>query len=412
MKNKSKIILALLLWTGIAMKANAAKLFAVDVSYSGGNLFVEDSSLPDLVKNLIKKDHEFSILGAQTTYSGSLRYFGLNDALVITVNTAALTVHLTSALTGLDTTITGTSEDDLKKKLADWFYLDGGKAATKLLREAIKSSAAAITDGNPGATTALMADSTFRNFGLFQSTSREQNARGFESGAHVGLWVSENSYKTDTPSGPLEGTRTRLNIPLWLHFGTRVSFVGNTTVDFNNLEGTEFYGVEANVGLAFRPVLRTAEDRFGWQVTPFCGAYGIGSVDGVTAAIVSQYGAINRFEWRLFKRSLFSFVTQYTTFDNVTIKFNDNELTSPVNQNILKNGIMYDMPVFSLKSLFVNAYLIDTRFLEDAKTTDYQTIGGGISYRLKKFSLNGWVGFDKADYYEGLNAGLGCVWDL
>lgn len=74
----------------------------------------------------------------------------------------------------------------------------------------------------------------------------------------------------------------------------------------------------------------SGEDRFGWQLTPYAGAFAIGSVDGVTAAIVSQYGLVNRFEWRLFERSLVSLVGQYTTFNNLAIKIDEYELTTPI----------------------------------------------------------------------------------
>ena len=391
----------------------AAKLFALDVTWNGGadSAFVEDSSLPDLIKNLIDKSGALSDINGDV-YTSSLRYFGLPNALVIDVDLQNSTLTLSSALTGFSVTIDGTNEDDLKRKLVDWFYLDGGNAAAKILQEAIKASAAVITDGSPGSTTASMADTSFQVFGLFQGSSREQNMRGFESGAHVGLWVKTSAYELDTPVGPMEGTRTRVNVPLWLHFSSRVSFVGNTVVDYNTLEGTEFYGLGSDIGLAFRPVVRLGEDRFGWQVTPYGGAYGIGSIDGVTAAVVSQYGLVNRFEWRLLDRSLISFVSQYTSFNNITININDYELTTPIDQNIIKNGLMYDFPVFSLRSLFANIYIIDTRFLEEAKTDNYQTIGGGLSYRLNKFSLTGQIGIDKSDAYQSISAGLGLVWDL
>ncbi len=415
MKVAPKFLIAALAVVCLASPGQAAKLFAIDLTYPGGSLQVENSSLPDLVENLIKNSGAFSVLNSEDTFSGHLRYFGLPNTLLISIDRTdpqIIELRITSVLTDFDTTITGTSEDDIKKKLVDWFYLDGGKAAAELLQEVIKASAAAITDGNPGSTTALMADSTFHTFGLFQGSSREQHMRGFEPGAHVGLWISENSYEIDTPAGPMEGTRTRINIPLWLHLGSRVSFVGNTIFDYNNLEGTEFYGLGADVGLAFRPVLRTDEDRFGWQLTPFIGGYAIGSVDGVTAAIVSQFGLVNRFEWRLFDRALLSFVSQYTTLDNLTVKIDEYELATPINQDILKNGIMLDVPLFSLRSLFANGYFIDTRFLEDSKIDNYQTFGAGLSYRLNRFSLNGYLGFDKADAYQGINTGLGFVWDL
>lgn len=393
----------------------AVKLFAIDLDHSNGNLQVEDSSLPNLLSDFISGDGAFLALSGENTYSGNLRYFGLNDALTIAIDhdpNGVINIHLTSILTELDVTITATSEDDLEAKLVEWLYLEGGKEAAKLLQEAIKTSAATITDGNPGATTAQMANSTFYTFGLFQNTSREQNMRGFESGAHIALWVNSSSYTINTRAGKLEGSSTSINIPLWLHFGPRVSFVGNTLFDFNSLEGTEFYGLGANIGMAFRPVLRIEDDRFGWEITPYLGGQGIASVDGVTAAVLGQFGMINRFEWRFFDRSLLSFVTQYSTYNNLRIEINDYELATPIEQDIVKNGLMYDMPVFSLRSLYANLYLVDTRFLEDAKVDNYQTLGGGLSYRLKAFSINAYVAIEKTSDYQSNNGGLGFVWDL
>ena len=415
MKTQIKTFLLSLAMACFTSTGYAAKLFAIEFTYSGGTVLVEDSSLPDLVNDLIKNKGAFSGLSGEDQFSGSLRYFGVPDALKIAVDRTdpqLFKIRLTSALTGLDATLTAVDEDDMKRKLSHWFYLDGGPAAADLVKASVKASAAAITDGSPGSTTALMADTAFHTFGMFQNSSREQAMRGFESGAHVGLWITEDVYELNTLAGPMEGTRTRVNLPLWLHFGSRISLAGNAVFDFNTLEGTEFYGLGGDVGLAFRPVLRTGEDRFGWQVTPYAGAYGIGSIDGVTAAIVTQHGLINRFEWRLFKRSLIALINQYTSFDNLTIQVDGSELTTPVKQNIIKNGIMLDVPVFSLRSLFANAYFIDTRFLEEANTDNYQTLGGGLSYRLKKFSLNATVGVSKADDYQGLNTGLGFVWDL
>jgi len=232
MNTHVRIFIAAIALTCFTSSGYAAKLFAVDVTYSGGNVMVEDSSLPDLIDNMINNIGAFGVLETEDVFSVSLTYFGLPDALQIAVDRTdpqLLQLRLTSALTGLDTTLTGTSESDIKKELVDWLYLDGEDAAADFLEAVVKKSAGVITDGSPNASTAQMADNVFRNFGMFHGSSREQNMRGYESGAHIGLSLNTTSYEIDTPSGPMDGTRTRVNIPLWLHFGTRVSFVGNTT---------------------------------------------------------------------------------------------------------------------------------------------------------------------------------------
>ncbi len=400
-------------WCLGILKVDAAKLFALNVTWNNGadQVFAENSSFPDLIHSFVDQSDDFSGISGDV-YEGSLRYYGLPDALHIALDLNQYTLHVTSQITGLDVTLEGVDEEDLTRKFVDWMAGDGSSASSEFLREIIKFSAATITDGNPGSTTALLAGNTFQSFGLFQGSARGQTTRGFESGAHIGFWVSSSAYEINTPVGKMEGERTRIDIPVWFHFGSRVSLVSNTTFDYNSLEGTEFYGFGTDLGFAFRPVLRSGEDRFGWQVTPFVGGYGLGSYDGVTAAVLGQYGLLNRFEWRVFDRSLVSVVSQYTSFKNMDVKVSDYSLTTPIEQNILKNGIMFDAPVFSLQSLYANLYVIDTRFLEDAKTDNFQTLGGGLSFRLQKFGVNAYVEGDYTDDYQGLNAGLGLVWDI
>jgi hypothetical protein len=415
MKINLTVLFGAIALIGCAASVSAAKLFAVDVTYSGGTVSEENSSLPHLINDLISDSGRFKELEGEDVFSTSLTYFGLPDALRLSIdrtNPELIELRLTSAVTGLDTTLKGTSEEDMAREFIDWLYRDGGQDAIDLLDAIVISSAAAITDGNPNATTSVMADNTFQTFGLFQGTSRDQTMRGSESGAHVGIWLNSKSYEIDTPVGKMEGQRTQVNVPLWIDFGTRVSFVGNTMIDFNELEGTQFYGLGVDVGLAFRPILRTGDDRFGWQITPYAGTYGVGSIDGVTAAFVGQYGLINRFEWRLTERSLLSWVSQYSTFNNVTVEIDHYQLNAPIDQNILKNGLMYDFPVSPLRSLFANVFVIDTRLLKDANINSYQTLGAGLSYRLEKFSVNGRLGYETADGYESMNSHIGVAWDL
>lgn len=51
-------------------------------------------------------------------------------------------------------------------------------------------------------------------------------------------------------------------------------------------------------------------------------------------------------------------------------------------------GLMFEAPLFSLKSLYARGYLTDTRFLQEAQFDNYQTFGSGLSYRLTRFSLS------------------------
>ena len=62
MKAALKPFMAILALACLTSSGYAAKLFAIDLVYSGGSLQVEDSSLPDLVNDLIKNDGAFSVI--------------------------------------------------------------------------------------------------------------------------------------------------------------------------------------------------------------------------------------------------------------------------------------------------------------------------------------------------------------
>ena len=399
----------------------AAKLFAVEVEYDPGTgpvtLFAENSSFPDLIDELIQHVAAFDILDSADTFDAAVRFYAVPEAFNLYVEkdyngTGNLYVLLTSSLTGVAKEFVAVDGDDMQKQIVDWLYLTGGAEAVALVKAITILSASATTDGGPGAMTAQMADTTFHLFGFYTRGARTNDMRGASSGAHVGIQVDTSRFKFDSLVGPIEGERTKVGIPLWLNFSSRVSYIGQIEFDYTSMEGTEFYGLGADMGLSFRPVLRTGADRFGWQITPFFGAHARGSVDGVSAAILHQFGLNNRFEWRLFNRALISWISQYTTMGSLTLAVDDYQITADINQDIFKNGLLLEVPVFSMKSLYGNFTFIDTRFLEEAKVDGYQEAGLGLAYRLKTFSLGTGLEWTFADGYEETQLNLHLAWDL
>lgn len=411
-----KLVVLFLIFASTLTDLHAEKLFSVEISASGSNQFTaENSSLPDLIDDLIKRNGDFSGLKNETAWSGSLTYFAYPNALNIQLDQSDPQItkaRITSDLVDLDQEFSATSEDELKQQITEWLYLDGSDAAAELLSALFRSSAAAITDGSPGSSTAQMTDTTFRLLGFYAGYGGTNNMRGAESGAHFGIWYDADSYTVSTPVGNLQGNRQSLTVPLWLHFNSRISLAGLLEVNYNNLEGTEFYGLSTDIGVAIRPVVRSGEDRFGWQIAPYLGGHGLASVDGVTAALLTQYGFVNRFEWRVFDSSLFSFITQYNTLDNLTVDLGDVSLSAPINQDILKNGFMYEFPFFSLRRLYGNVSFIDTRFLKDSAISNFQTYGFGLALRFKRFSLQTSLSYDDSDLYSATKWNMGTTWDL
>lgn len=385
----------------------AVDLFGVEATYGGGTISQSASSLPDLVEAVISNQDAFAPL-VGNDFTASLTYYGIPNAVSVQVQ-GETQLTVTSALTGLNRTFTGTDRNDLEEQLKDWLLKQGGSEVANLLKEAAKTSTAAITDGNPSSATARMADSTFSTFGLYPAT---RVMRGSLSGNHSAIWVHGRQSKADTPIGTIDNTEYGLNIPWWLRLSKHVSLIGNTSGRYIAAEGAEVFGGGLDLGLGIRPVVRDEGDTFGWQVTPFAGLHGIGTYDGAAAGLLDQFGVANRFEFKLYDDALLVVASQFSFFDSVQFKIEDVEIDPEVEQQVLKNGLMVDVPLPSLKSVYVNGFVVDTRFLKDAAVDNYQTAGGGLSIRGSRMSLNLYVSYDFADNYNSWNAGAGIGFGL
>ena len=382
---------------------HAVDLFGVEVTYGEGETISQSaSSLPDLVEALIQNQDAFAPL-VGNDFTGSLTYFGIPAAVTVEVQgDTQLTV--TSALTGLNRTFTGTDRNDLEGQLKDWLLKEGGSEVAQLIKEAAKRSTAAITDGNPSSATARMADSAFNTFGMYPAT---RAMGGRPSGYRSGIWVHGRQSKADTPIGTVDNTEYGLNVPSWLRLGRSLDLIGNMSGRYVEAEGTEIIGGGLDLGLGIRLATRGGEDRFGWQVTPFAGFHGLGTYDGATAGLLDQFGIANRFEFKLSGDVLLVVASQFSYFDSLKIKIEGVEIDPELEQQVLKNGLMVDVPFPSVKSVYFNGFVVDTRFLKDAAVDNYQTAGGGLSIRGRRTSLNVYISRDFADHYSSWNAGAG-----
>jgi hypothetical protein len=161
-------------------------------------------------------------------------------------------------------------------------------------------------------------------------------------------------------------------------------------------EGTAIYGGGSDLGLGIRPFVRDEESSFGWQITPFVGLHGLGTYDGATGGLLNQFGITSRLEFQLPHGILLIVANQFSHFNSLEFKIEDVEIDPGVEQDVLKNGLMVDFPLWSAKSLYANGFVVDTRFLQDAAVDNYQTFGAGLSLRGGCVSLNGYISRDFA----------------
>jgi hypothetical protein len=385
----------------------AADLFGVEATYSGGTITQTASSLPDLVDALINNEGVFTPL-VGNDFTGRLTYYGIPDAVRVEVQ-GDTQLTITSPLTGLNRTFTGTDRNDLEDQLRDWLLEEGGDEAGKLVRAAAERSAAAITDGNPSSATARMADRAFGTFGLFPAT---RVMRGSEPGHHMGLWFHTRQSQADTPVGTADSADYEIELPWWLNFGRHVSLIGRGSGQYMDTEGTAIYGAGGDLGLGIRPFVRDEQSAFGWQITPFAGLFGIGTYDGATGGLLNQFGIASRLEFQLSHDILLLVANQFTHLSSLELRIEDVEIDPMVEQNVLKNGLMVDVPLWAANSLYANVFAVDTRFLQDAAIDNYQTLGAGLSLRHDLVALHLYVSRDFASDYSSWNAGAGLAFGL
>jgi hypothetical protein len=246
-------------------------------------------------------------------------------------------------------------------------------------------------------------------FGLYPATPA---MRGSTPGRYIGVWGRGRQVKADTAIGSIDSSEYTLNVPWWLDFSKGVSLIGNMMGRYEDTEGTEIYGAGLELGLGIRLATRAEGQAFGWQVTPFAGLHGLGTYDGATGGLLDQFGIANRLEFKIGNDAQLIVANQYSYFDSVKLKIEGVEIDPELNQQVLKNGLMLDVPFPSAKALHVNGFVVDTRFLQDVAIDNYQTVGAGVSILGKTTSLHAYISHDFADNYSSWNAGIGLGCEL
>ncbi len=293
--------------------------------------------------------------------------------------------------------------------MKDWLLQEGNDEVSKLMQAVAERSAAALTDGNPSSVTARMADRAFGTFGLFPAT---RVMHGSEPGHSLALWFLTRQSKADTPVGTIDSADYELHVPWWLNFGPHVSLIGNGSGQYMDTEGTAIFGGGGDLGLGIRPFVRDEQSNFGWQITPFAGLQGVGTYDGATGGLLDQFGIASRLEFQLSHGIQLIVANQFSHFASLKLKIEDVDIDPKVRQDVLKNALMLDFPLWAAQSIYANGFFVDTRFLQDAAVDNYQTLGAGLSLRHDVMSLNVYVSRDFASDYNSWNAGLGLAFGL
>jgi hypothetical protein len=360
---------ALTLCGGIA---RAGDPFSLDATGSSSSVNVAGNSLPKLTTNLIESKGQFASLSGQTV-SASLNYGGVDNAIQLTRNASGTTATLTIPSTGFTKTYNTSSAEETQKQINHDLKQGTLNTYSQFLGLINDHTSIGVTDGNPLATTALMADSSYYTFGFIAPKLNLKDYSGLPKGFdfHVNGGTSDSNkadgYWVEGGGGFTFRINERLALSLNLDFLYR------------NVQGANIYNLSNTDGLEImiiKPALNG--DGLSWVVTPAFAIGGGWSYDlaaggipiggQVTSALAYQAGAFT-----------FVLANQYGFYDGLPISWNDFKYDTDVNQQIIKNGVQV---VYHFGNAFADAGLSYTNFLQSAAIPNYFTPDVGIGVRL------------------------------
>ena len=383
--------------------ARAAEPFSLTASGGGTTVTATGDNIVGLAGNLIDAEDQFAALENENI-SGTLRYGGLNNAVLFSRNAAGTNATLTIPSTGFSRTFSAANEDELEDEIRDFFEQEGADAYADFLAEINKQTSLGVNDGNPLATTALLADMSFYRFGFI---TRRPGDTSIPLPTGLDLRVSGGVSDADAGNDDdeeLSGSFASLGLGASFRFGDRVALTWANTFRYREVEGAAIYQYGTNLALPIA-LIPGNEGGLSWRIAPaFVGGFG-GSWDLAAGGIlvggqITNSVSLHGGGWTL------TMGNQIGIYEGVPIDVSDFRFETETSQVIVKNGLQIVRDLGD--NAFIDAGVAYTNLLDDAFVEDYFSPSVGVGVRLGGSVLR--IGYhgDIADVFtsHGANASL------
>ncbi|QQS10068.1 MAG: hypothetical protein IPK69_05465 [Phycisphaerales bacterium] len=362
--------------------ALGADLFVISGTSNGSPITpVGANNLVDLVTNAVNNEAQFAALTG-TDVSLSLNYGGVADAVTITRNAAetqATLTFITPDGTITRTFDTGTDPRSLEDQIRDYLQQNGADDLAEFFKAVNALTPIAVSDGNPNATTARMAELTFQRFGINNEFTSVVVPDGDDSmrraTPQLRMDVSGSQYEAGDFEGDSATVSTSFDANLGKSLGVSIaSFLG-----YNSVEDADVFHFGMALGVPIRVVLPTPEVPFTWQITPHASVAGSASEDIGAGGIIYSFGATSYFAWHATERLTLSMANQYAIYEGNKLSFGDYEIDPGVSQSMMKHGgrVTYWLGV----EWYTYAGVTYSDFIDDAAVDNWLTFTGGIGFK-------------------------------
>jgi hypothetical protein len=223
--------------------------------------------------------------------------------------------------------------------------------------------------------------------------------------------ASSGSYSVGSVDAKFHASR----IPWSQTFNNRVSVQASlpfsiTSVTDNNqgISKAKIYGFGVNAGVSYRVFIKEDKVPYRWKITPSLGLFVRDSADLNQGAWVFNAGLSSSFAYQVSPRWIIN------VGNSINFAWNTGRRDYPDplrdDQQLLINGVQ----VFHVRGrLTYHAYVMDTRFLQDALVKNFQSYAVGVSFRLmRNRSVRASVVHEDGRDYSAWRGTLGTTWNF
>ena len=404
--------------------APAQELFSITATGNGVNtVTATGSNVLDLTESAIETFDAFSSLDGQNVVA-TLNYAGVPNTARFTINASETNATLEFPNIGFSRTFTGSDADDLADQIEDFIEDDGADVYAQVLEDLNQRSVAAVLDGNPFATTALLARHTFDLYGVgtpgpawanpyrfeYQRAPRQPGAEPYRDG-YVAQWDDPyDDYGYDEPddgpnfgwytinprfssieAGPFDGTSGGVDLAGGFNFNPHFGIAGGVTLQYVDYEDTEVFHSSGHFALPINLIPRNRAHPVSWQVTPFFTTGVGGSIDAAAGGAYIGGGGATNLRVQLGDLASLTLGGQIIYFDGQDIEYDDYEFQTDLGQTLVSAGALL---TFLLDGTDGHAYLAGGatyfEYLDDAAVQRWITPEIGLGWRFNdNFRIQG-----------------------
>jgi hypothetical protein len=286
----------------------------------------------------------------------------------LTYNQGSPVLRLVIPSAGVDQSFNGATRDESQDLALKWLQGGGGGALTRVLQQAVATTAIDPIAGNPNSLMSQMGASDFAS---------ALGAGGIAAG-RFGFGARFGSYSAD-------GYDSRAyNLPLETSFDVAEgrTLLVDAPLTLTSTEGAQSYA--GSIGLGMRlPVSIGLPDALAWTLTPMLRSGAVGSVDLGAVGGIWSASLTSALDWRMAQGTRITLGNMVSRLQTLPISYAGYSASYELTNVMYRNGLVVaqDAGEWFGRPVRATFFAIDTRFTGDeVYVKSYREFGGYFTF--------------------------------